>query len=99
MRASGAKTSVKFAQEKVWKQPIDPGDLGIVHGMNIRSINLVGNKNQFQSETINQFRAVVGLGDGNKAVEGNIVTDFLPEGMEVLLRALKAPKMDLMAKN
>lgn len=88
MRASGAKTSVKFAQEKVWKQPIDPGDLGIVHGMNIRSINLGGNKNQFQSETINQFRAVVGLGDGNKAVEGNIVTDFLPEGMEVLLRHL-----------
>ena len=88
MRASGAKTSVKFAQEKVWKQAIDPADLSIVHGMNIRSINLGGNKNQFQSETINQFRAVVGLGDGNKAVEGNIVTDFLPEGMEVLLRHL-----------
>jgi hypothetical protein len=88
MRASGAKTSVKFAQEKVWKEAIDPGDLGIIHGMNIRSINLGGNKNQFQSETINQFRAVVGLGDGNKAVEGNIVTDFLPEGMEVLLRHL-----------
>lgn len=88
MRASGAKTSVKFAQEKLWKTPIDPGDLGIIHGMNIRSINLGGNKNQFQSETINQFRSVVGLGDGNKAVEGNIVTDFLPEGMEVLLRHL-----------
>lgn len=88
MRASGAKSSVKFAQEKVWKKPIAPGDLGIVYGMNIRSINLGGNKNQFQSETINQFRAVVGLGDGNVAVEGSIVTDFLPEGMEVLLRHL-----------
>lgn len=88
MRASGAKSSVKFAQEKVWKEPIAPGDLGIVYGMNIRSINLGGNKNQFQSETINQFRAVVGLGDGNVAVEGSIVTDFLPEGMEVLLRHL-----------
>lgn len=88
MRASGAKSSVKFAQEKVWKEPIAPADLGIVYGMNIRSINLGGNKNQFQSETINQFRAVVGLGDGNVAVEGSIVTDFLPEGMEVLLRHL-----------
>ena len=88
MRASGAKSSVKFAQEKVWKEPIAPGELGIVYGMNIRSINLGGNKNQFQSETINQFRAVVGLGDGNVAVEGSIVTDFLPEGMEVLLRHL-----------
>lgn len=88
MRASGAKSSVKFAQEKVWKEPIAPVDLGIVYGMNIRSINLGGNKNQFQSETINQFRAVVGLGDGNVAVEGSIVTDFLPEGMEVLLRHL-----------
>jgi hypothetical protein len=88
MRASGAKSSVKFAQEKVWKKPIAPGELGIVYGMNIRSINLGGNKNQFQSETINQFRAVVGLGDGNVAVEGSIVTDFLPEGMEVLLRHL-----------
>lgn len=87
MRASGAKSSVKFAQEKVWKQDLGV-DLGIVHGLNIRSINLGGNKNQFQSETINQFRAVVGLGDGNKAVEGSIVTDFLPEGMEVLLRHL-----------
>jgi len=88
MRASGAKTSIKFAQEKVWKTAIEPGDLGTIFGMNVRSCNLGGSKNQFQSETINQFRAVVGLGDGNKAVEGSIVTDFLPEGLEVLLRHL-----------
>lgn len=88
MRASGAKTSLKFAQEKVWKEAIDPADLGNIYGLNIRSTTLGGNKNQFQSETINAYRAIVGLGDGNKAVEGNIVTDFLPEGMEVLLRHL-----------
>lgn len=88
MRASGAKTSVKFAQEKVWKEAIDPGDLGIIYGLNIRSCSLGGSKNQFQSETINQYRSVVGLGEGNKAVEGSIVTDFLPEGMEVFLRHL-----------
>ena len=87
MRASGAKTSVKFAQEKTWKTAL-AGDLGIVYGLNIRSVNLGGKKNQFQSETINQYRSIVGLGDGNKAVDGSIVTDFLPEGLEVPLRHL-----------
>ena len=89
-RASGAKTSVKFAQEVEWKHPFDPEvyPLGNVYGLNIRSCSLGGSKNQFQSETINDKRAVVGLGEGNKAVEGDIVTDFLPEGQEVLFRHL-----------
>lgn len=89
-RASGAKTSVKFAQEVEWKHPFTPEEypLGNVYGLNIRSCSLGGSKNQFQSETINDRRAVVGLGEGNKAVEGDIVTDFLPEGQEVLFRHL-----------
>lgn len=89
-RASGAKTSVKFAQEVEWKHPFDPEvyPLGQVYGLNIRSCSLGGSKNQFQSETINDKRAVVGLGEGNKAVEGDIVTDFLPEGQEILFRHL-----------
>lgn len=89
-RASGAKTSVKFAQEVEWKHPFTPEEypLGNVYGLNIRSCSLGGSKNQFQSETINDKRAVVGLGEGNKAVEGDIVTDFLPEGQEVLFRHL-----------
>lgn len=95
MRASGAKSSIKFAQEVVWKHPFVTDEetglqypLGQVYGLNIRSCSLGGTKNQFQSETINDKRAVVGLGEGNKAVEGDIVTDFLPEGMEVLFHHL-----------
>lgn len=85
-RATGAKSSITFAQEAVWKTtPSSPDE---VYGLNIRSSSLGGSKNQFQSETINQFRTVVGLGDGNKSVEGNIVTDLLPEGLEVLFRHL-----------
>lgn len=89
-RASGAKTSVKFAQEVEWKHGFNAEEypLGDVYGLNIRSCNLGGSKNQFQSETINAMRAVVGLGEGNKAVEGDIVTDFLPEGQEVFFRHL-----------
>lgn len=89
-RASGAKTSVKFAQEVEWKHAFSPEEypLGDVYGLNIRSCSLGGSKNQFQSETINDKRAVVGLGEGNKAVEGDIVTDFLPEGQEILFRHL-----------
>lgn len=89
-RASGAKTSVKFAQEVEWKHVFTPEDYPLrnVYGLNIRSCSLGGSKNQFQSETINDKRAVVGLGEGNKAVEGDIVTDFLPEGQEILFRHL-----------
>lgn len=89
MRASGAKTSIKFAQEVEWKHPFDEQHpLGKVYGLNIRNCSLGGTKNQFQSESINDKRTVVGLGEGNKAVEGDITTDFLPEGMEVLFHHL-----------
>ena len=99
-RASGAKTSVKFAQEVEWKHPFTPEEfpLGNVYGLNIRSCSLGGSKNQFQSETINDRRAVVGLGEGNKAVEGDIVTDFLPEGQEVLFRHLLGKDPDGLTK-
>jgi len=99
-RASGAKTSVKFAQEVEWKHPFTPEEypLGNVYGLNIRSCSLGGSKNQFQSETINDRRAVVGLGEGNKAVEGDIVTDFLPEGQEVLFRHLLGKDPDGLEK-
>lgn len=85
-RASGAKTSLTYTQEKEWGKVYSASTT--VYGLNIRSTNLGGKKNLFQSETINQYRAVVGLGDGNMAVEGNIVTDLFPEGMEILLRHL-----------
>ena len=86
MRATGSKSAVVLTQEALWGvlNPYTPP----VIGLNYRSINLGGSKNTIQSETLNQYRAIVGLGDGNKAVQGNIVTDLLPEGMEVLLRHL-----------
>lgn len=88
-RASGAKTSIKFAQEREWKQPFtEEQPMGNVYSINYRSVGLGGSKNQFQSETINDKRAVLGLGEGNKAVEGDIVTDFQPEGQEIFWRHL-----------
>lgn len=86
MRAAGSQSAVVFTQEATWKT-LNPSPSSI-HGINYRSCGLGGNKNTFQSETINRQRAVVGLADGNKAVQGNIVTDLIPEGLEVLLRHL-----------
>ena len=88
MRATGSQSSIKFVQEKTWKEVVIKANMAEVYGLNVRSCNLGGKKGQFQSETINQYRAIVGLGDGNKVVDGNIVTDFLPEGLEVPLRHL-----------
>jgi len=86
MRATGSKSAVVFTQEAAWGT-LDPTPAAI-HGINHRSINLGGSKNTFQSETINRQRAIVGLADGNKAVQGSIVTDLLPEGLEILIRHL-----------
>ncbi len=86
MRGTGSKSAVVFTQEATWGT-MDTTPQAI-HGINYRSINLGGSKNTFQSETINRQRAVVGLADGNKAVQGSIVTDFLPEGLEILIRHL-----------
>ena len=85
-RALGSNAVVKFCQEQTWgTTPVAPSN---VYGINLRSESLGSTRNLFQSETINQYRSVVGLGEGNKAVAGNIVTDLFPEGLEVLIRHL-----------
>ena len=82
--ALGSNAVLKFCQEVTWgTTPVAPAN---VYGLNIRSETLGSTKNLFQSQTINQYRSVVGLGDGNKAVAGNIATDLFPEGLEVLMR-------------
>lgn len=86
MRATGAKTAIVATQEAVWGE-LNAAPASVL-GFYVRSFNLGGSKNTFQSETINQHRAIVGLADGNKAVQGNMVTDLLPECLEVLLRHL-----------
>jgi len=88
-RAIGSNAIVKFCQEQTWGVTPDPSALGkLTFGMNLRSEGLGLSKNTIQSQMINQYRSVVGLTDGNKAVAGNIVTDLLPEGIEVLFRHL-----------
>jgi len=83
-RAIGSNAVLKFCQEQVWgTTPVAPAK---VYGLNIRSETIGATKNLFQSDTINHYRSVVGLGDGNKAVGGNVVTDLFPEGLEVLIR-------------
>jgi len=86
MRATGAKSAIVATQEASWGV-LNPSPASVI-GFYVRSFNLGGSKNTFQSETINQHRAIVGLADGNKAVQGNMVTDLLPEGLEILLRHL-----------
>ena len=85
-RAVGSKTAIVATQEAAWGT-LNPAPTSVL-GFYVRSFNLGGSKNTFQSETINQHRAIVGLADGNKAVQGNMVTDLIPEGLEVLLRHL-----------
>jgi len=81
-RALGSNAIIKFCQEATWgTTPVAPTE---VHGIAPRSEGLGSTRNLFQSETISPTRAVVGLGNGNKAVAGNISTDLLPEGLEVL---------------
>lgn len=88
-RAFGSNAIVKFCQEQAWGVTPDPLALSkITFGMNLRSEGLGMSKNVIQSQMINQYRSVVGLTDGNKAVAGNIVTDLIPEGLEVLFRHL-----------
>ena len=85
-RALGSNAAVKFCQEQVWgTTPVAPS---LIYGMSLRSEGIGSTKNLFQSETINAMRTVIGLGDGNKAVAGNISTDLFPEGLEVLIRHL-----------
>lgn len=88
MRAIGSNAVVKFVQEDVWgTTPVSGGSsTKPVHGIALRSESIGSTKNNFQSQMINQYRAVTGLGDGNRGVSGNIVTDLLPEGLEILIR-------------
>ena len=91
-RATGAAAQVAFCEETTWGQlPAAPGT-GILYGMNLKNESIGIKKNTFKSETINAKRAVVGLGDGNKAVDGSIVTDLLPQGLELLFAHLLGSK-------
>lgn len=87
MRAIGSQTSVRMRQEHTW------GTMNTKSGtktydLSYRSCSLGSSKNTFQSDTISSTRAVMGIGDGNKAVQGNIVMDLYPEGLEVFFRHL-----------
>ena len=88
MRAVGSQTSVIMRQEFAWgdKHPVDEATHN--HLIAIRNCTLGSSKNTFQSETITAERAVMGLGDGNKAVQGSISMDLLPEGQEIFFRHL-----------
>jgi hypothetical protein len=85
-RATGANAAVLFSQEASW------GDISAnkaqVYALNLRSETLASSKNLFESEMINAYRATIGLGDGNKAVAGGIVSDLIPEGLEVFFKHL-----------
>jgi hypothetical protein len=81
-RALGSGAVVKYCEEAIWgTTPVLPA---AVYGLFFKSETLGITKNLFQSDMINPYRSVIGLGDGNKAVAGQITTDLLPEGMEVL---------------
>lgn len=84
-RALGSNAVVKFCQEETWGTTPVPAK---IYGVSLRNETLGSTKNMFQSETINAHRAVIGLGDGNRAVAGTISTDLFPEGLEVLIRHL-----------
>lgn len=85
-RALGSGAVLKYCEESTWgTTPVAPS---IVYGMYFKSETMGISRNLFQSDMINPYRSVVGLGEGNKAVAGNFVTDLLPEGMEVLWRHL-----------
>lgn len=85
-RAVGSNAVLKFCEESVWGTT--PGSPSIVYGMPIKSETFGSTKSLFQSEMINEYRSVIGLGDGNRGVAGSFVSDMLPEGHEVLYRHL-----------
>lgn len=82
-RAAGSNAVVKMCQETTWGTT--PGSPSAVYLVSMKNESLKSSKNNFESDMINAYRCTIGLGDGNKAVEGNIVTDLLPEGLEVFL--------------
>lgn len=85
-RAVGSNAIIKFCQEANWG--VTPASPSIVYGINLRSETLGSSRNLFESEMINQYRTVIGLGEGNKAVAGGFTSDLLPEGLEVMFMHL-----------
>jgi len=90
MRAAGAKSATVFCEESTWgtTPTFDGSGDPAAYGLNFKSNDLKMTKNLFQSDAINQYRAIMGLTDGNKAVAGNIVTDLVPKGIEILIKHL-----------
>ena len=91
-RATGSSAQVCFCEETLWGQAPAAPTTGKLYGASLKNESLGIKKNTFKSEMINNKRAVVGLGDGNKAVDGSIVTDLLPEGLELLFAHLLGEK-------
>lgn len=87
MRAIGSQTSVRMRQEHTWGT-MNSASGTKTYDLSYRNCGLGSTKNTFQSETISSTRAVMGIGDGNKAVQGSIVMDLVPEGIEVFFRHL-----------
>lgn len=85
-RAVGSNAVIKFCEEVAWGTT--PGAPAAVFAIGVKSETFGSTKNIFQSDMINSYRAVIGLGDGNKAIAGGLVSDFLPEGHEVLWKHL-----------
>lgn len=92
MRATGSSAQVCISEETTWGQTPAAPATGILYGMSLKNESIGIKKNTFKSDMINNKRAVVGIGDGNKAVDGSIVTDLLPEGLELLFAHLLGEK-------
>ena len=86
-RAVGSKTSVIFRQEYTWGELSSDSSL-TNHLCPVRDCSLTSSMNTFQSDTIDATRAVLGLGNGNRAVQGSISMDLYPEGLELFFKYL-----------
>lgn len=88
-RAAGSNAVVTLCQEATWgTTPAALAGSDQLYTIGLKSESIKSTKNNFESDMINAFRCTIGLGDGNKAVEGNIVSDLLPEGLELLIMHL-----------
>lgn len=90
MRATGSNVVVRMAQEATWGT-VNPSPAH-VYQVGFKSFTLKGAKGTFESEMINAQRCTIGIGDGNNTVDGNLVSDLLPEGLELfIMHALGNP--------
>jgi len=87
-RAVGSKTSVIVRQEYVWGTVDATSNNVDNHLLPVRDCSLTSSMNNFQSDTIDATRAVLGLGNGNRAVQGSISMDLYPEGLELFFKYL-----------